>query len=209
MSPKRSIMKKNHAWRKDMDQIVIRRARLEDAKAILAIYGEYVKNTAITFEYDVPTKEAFRARMEGTLKKYPYLVAEKAGKIVGYAYAGPYYGRAAYDWCAEVTVYLARGVHGQGIGRKLYEALEEALSRMGILNLYACIAVPHGADDEYLTRNSAQFHAHLGYTLCGTFSLCGYKFGRWYDMIWMEKMIGDHRSDQPPVRRFEETDFAI
>ena len=192
-----------------MSDMVIRKAGLQDAADILAVYADYVRHTAITFEYDVPTKEAFRARMEGTLKKYPYLVAEKNGKIVGYAYAGAYYGREAYDWCAEVTVYLARGVHGQGIGRKLYAALEDALSRMGILNLYACIAVPHGEDDEYLTRNSAQFHAHLGYTLCGTFSLCGYKFGRWYDMIWMQKMIGDHRSNQPPVRKFEETDFMV
>ena len=185
-----------------MSDMVIRKAGLQDAADILAVYADYVRHTAITFEYDVPTQEAFRARMEGILKKYPYLVAEKNGKIVGYAYAGAYYGRAAYDWCAEVTVYLAKGAQGRGAGRRLYAALEEALARMGILNLYACIAVPHGEDDEYLTHNSAQFHAHMGYALCGTFSRCGYKFSRWYDMIWMEKMIGEHRENQPPVTAY-------
>ena len=69
----------------------------------------------------------------------------------------------------------------------------------GILNMYACIAVPCGADDETLTRNSEQFHAHLGYRLVGEFERCGYKGGRWYSMVWMEKMLGEHRPDQPPV----------
>ena len=81
-----------------------------------------------------------------------------------------------------------------GLGRKLYEALEEELKARGILNLYACIGVPakNAEDDEYLDHNSEQFHAHMGYTTVGRFHLCGYKFGRWYDMIWMEKMIGEH-----------------
>jgi len=182
-----------------MESIVIRTASVRDAQSILAIYGEYVKHTAITFEYDVPTLAEFSVRMENTLKKYPYFVAECGGEILGYAYAGAYYGRAAYDWCAEVTVYIAKDARGRGIGRMLYAALEQALGAMGIRNLYACIAVPHGEDDEYLTRSSEQFHTHMGYALCGTFSLCGCKFGRWYDMIWMQKMIGEHRQNQPPV----------
>ena len=80
----------------------------------------------------------------------------------------------------------------------LYEALADRLQAMGILNLYACIGYPQ-AEDEYLTKNSAQFHEHLGFTLAGTFHNCGYKFGRWYDMIWMEKIIGEHRPDQPDI----------
>ena len=194
----------NRERRMDMDQIIIRKARLEDAKSLLAIYGEYVKHSAITFEYDVPQEEEFRARMQRFMQKYPYLVAQRGEEILGYAYAGSFYGRAAYGWCAEVTVYLAPEAQGLGLGRRIYAALEDALGKMGVLNLYACIAVPHGEDDEYLTGNSMQFHAHMGYALCGTFSLCGYKFGRWYDMVWMEKMIGAHGENQPPVVPYPE-----
>ena len=103
-----------------------------------------------------------------------------------------------------MTVYLAPEAQGLGLGRRIYAALEDALGKMGVLNLYACIAVPHGEDDEYLTGNSMQFHAHMGYALCGTFSLCGYKFGRWYDMVWMEKMIGAHGENQQPVVPYPE-----
>lgn len=87
------------------------------------------------------------------------------------------------------------------MGRMLYEALADRLKDMGILNLYACIGFPQ-VEDEYLTKNSAQFHAHLGFALCGTFRNCGYKFGRWYDMVWMEKIIGEHKADQPAVKAY-------
>ncbi len=107
-------------------------------------------------------------------------------------------GRAAYDWAAELTIYLDHDARRGGMGRVLYEALADRLKAMGVLNLYACIGYPL-VEDEYLTKNSAQFHEHLGFTLAGTFHNCGYKFGRWYDMIWMEKIIGEHRPDQPDI----------
>ncbi len=182
-----------------MDTILIRDATLSDAARILEIYSYYVENTAITFEYNVPSPAEFQARMRHTMERYPYLVIEKEGAIWGYAYAGTFYNRAAYDWTCEVTIYLDVNALKGGLGRKLYEALETRLKDMGILNLYACIALPQ-EEDEYLTRNSADFHAHLGYRTIGTFQKCGYKFGRWYDMIWMEKIIGEHLDKQPPVR---------
>ena len=89
-----------------MENMIIRTATANDAEAILNIYAYYVENTAITFEYDVPTLEEFTQRIENTLKKYPYLVAEKDGEILGYAYAGVFKDRAAYDWSAETTIYL-------------------------------------------------------------------------------------------------------
>ena len=125
-------------------------------------------------------------------------VIEKDGRIEGYAYAHAFVGRAAYDWAAELTIYLDHDARRGGLGRVLYEALADRLKAMGVLNLYACIGYPQ-VEDEYLTRNSAQFHEHLGFTLAGTFHNCGYKFGRWYDMIWMEKIIGEHRPDQPDI----------
>lgn len=177
---------------------IIRKATLKDTQKILAIYAHYVENTAITFEYAVPSIDEFRERIRKTLLKYPYLVLESGEEILGYAYAGAFVGRAAYDWSAEVTIYLAPNVLKKGYGKRLYAALERALQEMGILNLYACIGYPN-EEDEYLTRNSAQFHKHLGYRQVGIFSNCGFKFGRWYSMIWMEKMIGEH-TENPKAR---------
>ena len=170
---------------------VIRSANLADAKRLLEIYDYYVKNTAITFEYDTPSLAEFTARMERTMKRYPYLVVERDCRVEGYAYAGIFKDRAAYDWSCETTIYIAPNERKNGLGRMLYEALEEKLKANGILNLYACIGYPE-EEDEYLTKNSAEFHEHLGYTRVGKFHKCGFKFGRWYDMIWMEKIIGEH-----------------
>ncbi len=174
-----------------MDTITIRDANPADARRMLEIYAYYVEHTAITFEYDTPTLPAFQNRLRTTVKRYPWLVAKRNGVVVGYAYAGPFHERAAYGWSCELTIYLDHAVQKCGLGRKLYEALENRLREMGILNLYACIAWPV-TEDIYLNRNSADFHAHMGYLKIGEFHQCGYKFGRWYNMIWMEKLIGEH-----------------
>ncbi len=166
----------------------IRSATPDDAQQLLNIYSYYVLNTAISFEITVPTLDEFTNRITKTLKKYPYIVAVQGDKILGYAYAGPFVGREAYDHCAELTIYLAPDVTKRGIGRVLYENLEKELMDMGIKNLYACIGDPE-TEDEYLTKNSEQFHQHMGFRKVGTFTKCGYKFGRWYNMIWMEKFV--------------------
>ena len=181
------------------DAVTIREADVADAARLLEIYAYYVQNTAITFEYDVPSLSEFQRRIRNTKRRYPYLVIERDGVIRGYAYAGPFVGRAAYDWSCELSIYLDRAARKRGLGRRLYEALDARLREMGILNLYACIGYPE-EEDEYLTRNSADFHAHLGFATVGEFHNCGYKFGRWYHMIWMEKLIGAHQAAQPPVR---------
>lgn len=111
--------------------------------------------------------------------------------------------RAAYDWSCEMTVYIDHNAQKCGMGRIIYEALEKALHAMGILNLYACIGYPE-SDDEYLTTNSADFHAHLGFVKVGEFHKCGYKFGRWYNMIWMEKTIGEHEMEPPSITYYPE-----
>ena len=172
--------------------MVIRAATREDAGRLLKIYSYYVENTAISFEYVAPSLDEFSKRISSTLEKYPYIVLEDDGLIRGYAYAGAFHSRAAYAHCCEVTIYLDHDSKGNGYGKALYEALEKALKKMGIINLYACIADPE-VEDEYLTKNSECFHQHMGYTKVGEFHKCGYKFGRWYNMIWMEKMIGEHR----------------
>ena len=191
-----------------MNAIHIRIAGPQDAEALLAIYAPYVEKTAITFEYAVPTIAEFKARIARILEKYPYIVAELDGKIAGYAYAGCFNPRSAYDWAVETTIYVREDLKKAGIGRTLYRAMEDILALQNIRNLNACIACPE-ADDEYLTRNSIQFHEHLGYRLVGEFQKCGYKFGRWYNMVWMEKHIGDHPDNPPRVKRFDEIRPAI
>lgn len=189
-------------------EVKLRAATPDDAAKLLEIYAPYVTDTAITFEYDIPTIDDFRARIVHTLAKYPYIVAECDGNIVGYAYASAFHPRAAYGWAAEASIYVRRDMKRMGLGRTLYAALESALRAQGVLNINACIACPD-VDDEYLTRNSIGFHMHMGYSMVGEFHKCGYKFGRWYNMVWMEKMLGEHIDAQPPVRRFDEVREAL
>ena len=170
----------------------IREAIISDAEAMLAIYAPYVEQTAITFEYDVPTIDDFRQRLLKVQAKYPWIVAEQNGRIVGYAYAGAFKERAAYQWAVETSIYVDHNMKRCGIGRQLHEALEQRLKAQGILNMNACISFIE-TEDEYLTLDSVRFHEQLGYRQVAHFHLCGKKFGRWYDMIWMEKIIGEHK----------------
>ena len=101
------------------------------------------------------------------------------------------------DWSVETSIYLARDVRHGGLGRKLHDALKQCLVAMGITNMCALIAVPHDKDDEYLTHNSQDFHAHMGYRLVGAFDRCAQKFGRWYDMCWMELVLAERVPNQP------------
>ena len=170
----------------------IRLATPADAEALLDIYAPYVRDTAITFEYVVPTVEEFRRRIERCCEKYPYWVAVEDGKVVGYAYASAFKEREAYQWAVETSIYVKMGERRKGIGRRLHEALEEALKEQGILNMNACIAFAK-TEDEHLTLDSVRFHYKMGYRKVAHFHKCGCKFERWYDMIWMEKFIGEHR----------------
>ncbi len=174
-----------------MAELLIRDAEYSDVSAILAIYSYYVENTAVSFELVTPDEAVFRARMENVRKRYPYLVAMLDGRIAGYSYAGAFVDRPAYDRSAETTIYLAQDARRKGVGRKLYAELHERLRRMGILNLYARISYPK-AEDEYLTWGSLTFHQFMGYERAGMFTDCGRKFGRWYNMIIMEKNLGPH-----------------
>ena len=192
-----------------MSDITIRNATLADAPRILEIYAYYVEHTVITFEYDVPSLAEFEDRMRAIMQKYPYLVIERDGRIEGYAYAHAFVGRAAYDWAAELTIYLDHDARRGGLGHVLYEALADRLKAMGVLNLYACIGEPQGEGDEYLTDNSIRFHEYLGFRRIGVFTRSGYKFGRWYDMSWAEKLLCDPPETPAPVIPFPQLDKAL
>ena len=169
-----------------------------DAKELLDIYAPYVRKTAITFEYDVPSVAEFSRRIRNTLQMYPYIVASGDKGILGYAYASAFHSRAAYQWAVEATVYLKQDCRGKGLGGKLYLALEELLKCQNIINMNACIAYAP-EEDMNLDHRSVEFHKRLGFTKVAHFTKCGYKFGTWYDMIWMEKMIGTHPNLPSPV----------
>lgn len=172
--------------------IEIRYATVNDAEEILAIYSPYVENTAVSFEYEPPAIEEFRDRIRNTLEKFPYLVAVSDGEIIGYTYAGQFHPRAAFLHSAELSVYLRQDMRGKGIGRKLYSEMEKLLKAKGFINLYALVAYAD-EEDEYISHDSVIFHEVMGYKTVGKCNKCGFKFGRWYDMLYMEKFIGQHK----------------
>ena len=184
--------------------MIIESVSINDANELLDIYSYYVKETAISFEYDVPLIDEFRERIKQISKKYPYIKAVRDdGCIMGYAYANTFKARAAYDWSVETTVYVRKDLRGLGVGKALYQELEKELRNMGILNMNACIAVAP-EEDTHLTNASSFFHEKMGFKLVGTFHNCGYKFNTWYNMVWMEKIIGEHKAIQAPVRKRNE-----
>ena len=171
-----------------MSNFTIRPITPDDAPALSEIYGYYVENTAVSFEYVAPTAEEFRERISHTLENYPYLAAVCGDSIIGYAYAREFVGRAACAHCVEVSVYISRDSRRSGAGRVLYEEMERRLREMGILNVYASIAYAD-EEDPYLTHDSPRFHERMGFTQVARFHRCGRKFGNWYDLIWVEKFI--------------------
>ncbi len=175
---------------KEQADIVIAEVLPEDAETLVEIYAPYVERTAVSFEYEVPTVPEFRGRIEHTLKAgFPYYKALLGDRIVGYAYAGPFQERAAYRYCAELTVYVDEEYKRRGIGSALYASLESFLRKKGFTNLYARVAMPE-KEDEYLNRDSLRFHESEGFRLVGTHHFCGCKFDRYYHMVWMEKILG-------------------
>lgn len=162
----------------------IRIATPEDAFAIQNIYRYYVDNTAITFELEVPSVKEFQERITKTLERYPYLVAEEEGEVIAYA----------YDWSVEMSVYVQRGIHGKGVGTALYEKMEELLKKQNIVNLFACITHPNA--------ESEAFHAARGYEKKAHFEQCGYKLGKWWDIVWMQKVIASNEGKPEPFQRF-------
>ena len=189
--------------------ITLRMATPHDAPNLAAIYAPYVGETAISFEYEPPTDEVFADRIREVLEQFPYLAAVRGGELLGYAYAHPYGVRKAYSHSVELSVYIRRDCRGLGIGRMLYAAMELLLKAQNVTNLYVLVA---GVDeeDEYLTHDSQRFHLAMGYDYVGKLHKAGYKFGRWYDMITMEKLIAPHpEHTQPEVVPWYELDDSV
>lgn len=179
--------------------ITIRHLIPKDIPQLLDIYNYYVDHSAITFATQRPSLEEFTKLATDITKNYPFLVALNQEQIVGYAYAHRLGERGAFDYSVELSIYLDHQYRCQGAGRALYEQLEIQLKAQGILNLYASIATPVESEDEYLTLASLKFHEKMGFTLVGTMERCGYKFGRFYSLTWVQKLIGEHLNHHAPA----------
>jgi L-amino acid N-acyltransferase YncA len=166
----------------------VRDATEDDAGACAAIYAPYVTDTAITFEYDPPSAAEMARRIAASQRAHAWLVLEEGGRVVGYAYAGPFKERVAYRWSAEVSVYLEAGRRRSGSGRLLYEALFARLTERGFRTLVAVMTLPNDA--------SEGLHRALGFEPVGTLRRVGWKHGEWRDVAWAQRSIGP--DDGPP-----------
>ena len=172
----------------------LRVATPDDAPAIAAIYGPIVANTTISFELEPPTVDEMRSRIESTLQRLPWLVSlDDAGCVNGYVYAGKHRERAAYQWAVDTTAYIREDARGQGIGRRLYEALFDELVKLGYYQAFAGIALPNAA--------SVGLHEAVGFTPLGVYRQVGFKMGSWRDEGWWQKQLQEpsHEPTAPRV----------
>lgn len=169
----------------------IRLATPADADACLEIYRPLIEETAVSFETEVPSPEAFSQRVALTLRTHPWIVVEVDGGVVGYAYAGRHRARAAYQWSAEVSLYVDDAFRRRGLGSVLYGRLFDALRVQGFANAYAGITLPNA--------ESVGFHESMGFTPVGTYRRIGYKFGRWHDTGWWQLRLREDDAPAPPV----------
>lgn len=171
----------------------VRMANLIDASDMAEIYRPYVVDSAISFESTPPGPQEMADRISQTLSTYPWLVYEEGGTVLGYAYGGAWKGRSAYDWSAEVTVYVRKGHHGKGIGKQLYQALIEALRAQGVVNIIGGIALPNPA--------SVALHESLGFKPVAQFNKLGFKLGKWWDVGYWQLELSRADSPNPITKR--------
>lgn len=176
----------------DTNGFIIRFASENDVERMLDIYEPYITDTTVTFEYSVPSCGEFKERFLGVISKYPWIVAEYRGEVIGYAYADkPFINRSAYAWDTDVSVYLADEYRGKGVGLALYKALHSLLSLLGYKNAYAVVTGENTA--------SLEFHKRFGYRKAGTLHGSGFKLGRWLDVYFMEYEISAKENSPSPT----------
>jgi phosphinothricin acetyltransferase len=173
----------------------IRIATVRDPREVLAIYAPIVRETAITYETEVPSESEIAGRIASTLEAHPWLACEIDGRFAGYAYAGRFRARTAYQWTAETTVYVADWARKRGVARGLYTSLLECCRVLGYRTAVGVIGLPN--------EPSVRFHLAMGFVEVGVFHRCGYKFNRWQDAGWYERAIGAYEQTPslPPVLR--------
>jgi L-amino acid N-acyltransferase YncA len=163
------------------EMFTLRSAVEADAPALLAIYRPFVESTAVSFETVTPTVAEFAVRITKVLAGWQWLVAERDGQCIGYAYGSTHRERPAYRWSVEVTVYVHQDCHRQGVARALYRRLFEELAQRGFCNAFAGTTLPNAA--------SVALHKGLGFEPIGTFKRVGRKFGEWHDVAWFQRVL--------------------
>ena len=161
---------------------IVRDATAQDAAACATVYAPYVTDTVVSFETEPPTPAEMAARIAAAQRAHAWLVLEADGRVVGYAYAGPYKARPAYRWSCEVSVYLERGRRRSGGGRALYAALFDRLAERGFRTAVAGMTLPNEA--------SEGLHRAMGFEPIGTYRRIGWKHGAWHDVAWTQRPIG-------------------
>jgi len=184
-----------------MKTISFRLALEDDAEDIAKIYDPYVQYTAITFEYETPSADEFKRRIREITCDYPFIVCTLDGRIIGYAYAHRHRERAAYQWNAELSVYIDNAYLRCGVGKALYSALMEILQMQNIRNVYGCVTWPN--------ENSEKLHEYFGFKKSGIYHSTGYKLGAWHDVVWYEKAIGEYCLEPEPFISIKDIDMNV
>ena len=183
-----------------MSKVKIRLATPKDGEAILNIYKYYIENTAITFETEVPSVEAFEERIENTLSRFPWLVCEVDDVVAGYAYASKHRERAAYQWSADLSIYVDEKYHRRHIAKALYQVLEETLRLQGYYTVFAGVTSPNA--------KSEAFHAAYGFDTVGVFENVGYKLEQWWGVKWFKYTLTDYQKKPTAPKAFPEVKNA-
>jgi L-amino acid N-acyltransferase YncA len=174
-----------------MNDVSIRAAIAADIAAITRIYADAVEHGTASFELEPPDEAEMARRQTALLRKnYPYLVAELAGVVVGFAYAGPYRDRRAYDWCVEDSLYIAPEFHRKGIGRALLTRLVAEAQARGFRQMIGVIG-------DKANTASVAVHAAVGFRLIGNLQSIGFKHGRWLDTVLMQRALGSGDGTPP------------
>ena len=175
---------------------VLRLATVADAAAVAEIYRPAVAERATSFELTPPDAAEMARRIERTLARTPWLVCERDGAVVGFAYASPHRERPAYQWSVEVSVYIAAAAHRGGVARALYTALFAILALQGFRTALAGVTLPNPP--------SVRLHEAVGFTQLGVFRNIGYKLGQWHDVAWFERPLAEPTVDPPEPRPLPE-----
>ncbi len=162
---------------------IIRLATEDDAEQILAIYAPFCRDTPVSFEMQPPTADEMRQRIAKTVRRFPWLVLEEDGEILGYAYASPHRERAAYGWSVDVSVYIREGLRRRGLGRALYTSLFAILKLQGFYNALAGTTLPN--------PGSIGLHQAMGFQPVGVYRNIGFKCGAWHDVAWWQLALNE------------------